>query len=49
MEKLTLVRPAAEHKMEYEAMMDEWEAYGGRFVKEVMDEEAGELVQIYFL
>lgn len=30
MEKLTLVRPAPEHKARYEAMMDEWEDYGGR-------------------
>lgn len=30
MERLRLVRPAPEHKARYEAMMDEWEAYGGR-------------------
>jgi len=30
MEKLKLVHPAEEHKAEYEAMMDEWENYGGR-------------------
>ena len=28
--ELRLVRPALEHKTEYEAMMDEWEAFGGR-------------------
>ena len=30
MEQLRLVRPSEEHKMQYEAMMDEWESYGGR-------------------
>lgn len=30
MEDLILVRPSFEHKLQYEAMMDEWEAYGGR-------------------
>lgn len=25
-----LVRPMPEHKLLYEAMMDEWEAFGGR-------------------
>ena len=28
--ELKLVRPAMEHKAEYEKMMDEWEAFGGR-------------------
>ena len=30
MEELRLVRPSEEHKSQYEAMMDEWEAFGGR-------------------
>ena len=30
MEELYLVRPTAEHKAQYEEMMDEWEAAGGR-------------------
>lgn len=30
MEKFFLVRPAAKHEKQYEAMMDEWEKYGGR-------------------
>ena len=30
MEELRLVRPSEEHKTQYEAMMDEWEAFGGR-------------------
>ena len=30
MEELRLVRPLPEHKERYEAMMDEWEAFGGR-------------------
>ena len=30
MEELKLVRPSEEHKLQYEAMMDEWEAFGGR-------------------
>lgn len=30
MQKLELVRPLLEHKLLYEAMMDEWEAFGGR-------------------
>ena len=30
MEQLKLVHPSEEHKAEYEAMMDEWEAFGGR-------------------
>lgn len=30
MEKLKLVRPSLEHKLQYESMMDEWEAFGGR-------------------
>lgn len=28
--ELRLVRPAPEHQTEYEAMMDEWKAFGGR-------------------
>ena len=30
MEELKLVRPSQEHKFQYESMMDEWEAFGGR-------------------
>lgn len=30
MEELRLVRPSLEHKQQYEEMMDEWEAFGGR-------------------
>lgn len=30
MEELKLVRPSEEHKLQYESMMDEWEAFGGR-------------------
>lgn len=30
MEELRLVRPSLEHKKQYEEMMDEWEAFGGR-------------------
>ena len=30
MEELRLVRPSEEHKSQYEAMMDEWESFGGR-------------------
>ena len=30
MEELRLVRPSEEHKLQYEAMMDEWETFGGR-------------------
>ena len=30
MEELRLVRPSEEHKLQYEAMMDEWETIGGR-------------------
>ena len=30
MEALALVRPAPEHRAQYEAMMDEWERFGGR-------------------
>ena len=30
MHELKLVRPSLEHKPLYEAMMDEWEAFGGR-------------------
>ena len=30
MSGLKLVRPSLEHKFMYEAMMDEWEAFGGR-------------------
>lgn len=30
MEKLFLVRPAAEHEKQYEEMMDEWGKHGGR-------------------
>lgn len=30
MKYLELVRPSIEHESKYEAMMDEWEAYGGR-------------------
>ena len=30
MQELKLVRPLPEHKFLYEAMMDEWEAFGGR-------------------
>lgn len=30
MEELRLIRPSSEHKQQYEAMMDEWEAFGGR-------------------
>lgn len=30
MEELRLIRPLSEHKRQYEAMMDEWEAFGGR-------------------
>lgn len=30
MQDLELVRPSAEHKHLYEAMMDEWKAFGGR-------------------
>ena len=30
MEELRLVRPSSEHKEQYEEMMEEWEAFGGR-------------------
>lgn len=30
MEELKLVRPLAEHKLQYESMMEEWETFGGR-------------------
>ena len=30
MEELRLVRPSEGHKLQYESMMDEWEAFGGR-------------------
>lgn len=30
MEDLYLERPSLKHKEQYEAMMNEWEAYGGR-------------------
>ena len=30
MEELRLVRPSEEHRSQYEAMMDEWESFGGR-------------------
>lgn len=30
MDILRLIRPSLEHKQQYEAMMDEWEEYGGR-------------------
>ena len=30
MEELILVKPSLKHQAEYEKMMDEWEAYGGR-------------------
>lgn len=30
MQELKLVRPSLEHKLLYEAMMDEWESFGGR-------------------
>lgn len=30
MEELRLVRPSLAHKKQYEEMMDEWEAFGGR-------------------
>lgn len=30
MEQLKLERPSIKHAQQYEAMMDEWEAYGGR-------------------
>ena len=29
MQELKLVRPSLEHKLLYEAMMDEWESFGG--------------------
>lgn len=30
MDILSLIRPSLEHKQQYEAMMDEWEEFGGR-------------------
>ena len=30
MKQLKLVRPSIEHKQQYESMLEEWEAFGGR-------------------
>ena len=30
MQQLKLVRPTIEYKQQYESMMEEWEAFGGR-------------------